>query len=45
MVIIMEQWDPTKVYDRMGMNNDYLNIMGSRSGYVIPLNPVVTLQL
>jgi HPr kinase/phosphorylase len=40
MVIIMEQWDPTKVYDRMGMNNDYLNIMGVHvPAMVIPVKP------
>lgn len=40
MVIIMEQWDPTKVYDRMGMNNDYLEIMGVRvPAMVVPVKP------
>ena len=40
MVIIMEQWDPTKVYDRMGMNNDYLEIMGVKvPAMVVPVKP------
>ena len=28
MVISLEQWDKTKVYDRMGMTNEYMEIMG-----------------
>lgn len=28
MVINLEQWDNTKVYDRMGLDNNYMNILG-----------------
>ena len=28
LVISLEQWDKTKVYDRMGMTNEYMEIMG-----------------
>ena len=28
MVISLEQWDKTKVYDRMGMNDEYTEILG-----------------
>ena len=28
MVISLEQWDKTKVYDRMGLENQYTDILG-----------------
>ena len=28
LIVQLEIWDPTKTYDRMGMENEYLNILG-----------------
>ena len=36
----MEPWDPEKVYDRMGMENEYTTILGVRVPSVtIPVKP------
>lgn len=40
MVINMEIWDSTKVYDRMGMDNEYMEILGIEVPVVtIPVKP------
>lgn len=40
MVISMEIWDPEKVYDRMGMENEYIEILGIKvPGLTIPVKP------
>jgi len=40
MVISMEQWDSEKVYDRMGLNNEYTEILGIHvPSYTIPVKP------
>ncbi len=40
MCINMEQWDPTKVYDRMGIDNEYTEILGIRVPVItIPVKP------
>ena len=40
MVIEMEQWDPNKVYDRMGMENEYTSILGVKvPSLTIPVKP------
>ena len=40
MVIEMEQWDPNKVYDRMGMENEYTGILGVKvPSLTIPVKP------
>ena len=40
MVIEMEQWDPNKVYDRMGMENEYASILGVQvPSLTIPVKP------
>ncbi len=40
MVINMEAWDSTKVYDRMGMDNEYMEILGIEVPVVtIPVKP------
>ncbi len=40
MVIQMEHWDQNKVYDRMGMENNYIEILGLQiASYTIPVKP------
>ncbi len=40
MVIQMEQWDSEKVYDRMGLNNEYMEILGINvPSTTIPVKP------
>lgn len=40
LVINMEQWDPDKVYDRIGMDNTYTEIMGIQIPIMtIPVKP------
>lgn len=40
LVVEMEPWDPEKVYDRMGMENEYTTILGVRVPSVtIPVKP------
>ena len=40
MVIEMEPWDSTKAYDRMGLENDYIEILGNSVPRVtIPVKP------
>ncbi len=40
MVIQMEQWDSEKVYDRMGLNNEYMDILGINvPSTTIPVKP------
>ena len=40
MVISMELWDPEKVYDRMGIENEYIEILGIKvPGLTIPVKP------
>jgi len=40
MVISMEIWDPEKVYDRMGMENEYIEILGIKvPNLTIPVKP------
>ena len=40
MVISMELWNPEKVYDRMGMENEYIEILGNRvPNLTIPVKP------
>ena len=40
MVIQLEQWDPEKVYDRMGIDNEFINIMNVQVPLtVVPVKP------
>ncbi|WRS28098.1 HPr(Ser) kinase/phosphatase [Oscillospiraceae bacterium MB08-C2-2] len=40
MVIQLEQWDSKKVYDRMGLENEYIEILGNRvPSLTIPVKP------
>lgn len=40
MVIQLEPWDSNKVYDRMGLDNDFINIMGVKVPVtVVPVKP------
>ncbi len=40
MVIQLEPWDNTKVYDRMGLDNEYINIMDVKIPLtVVPVKP------
>ena len=40
MVIQLENWDSDKVYDRMGIENEYTEILGIRVPYtVVPVKP------
>ncbi len=40
MVIQLEPWDSEKVYDRMGMDNEYTDILGVKVPYtVVPVMP------
>ncbi len=40
MVIRLEPWDPQKVYDRMGLEENYINILGVRvPATVVPVTP------
>ncbi|MBR5558782.1 MAG: HPr(Ser) kinase/phosphatase [Oscillospiraceae bacterium] len=40
MVIQLEQWDQSKVYDRMGMENEFLNILDLKiPAITIPIKP------
>ncbi|MGN0448644.1 MAG: HPr(Ser) kinase/phosphatase [Acutalibacteraceae bacterium] len=40
MVIQLEPWDSEKVYDRMGIENEYTDILGVRVPYtVVPVKP------
>ena len=46
MVINLEIWDKTKVYDRMGMENEYTEILGLRVPVLtIPVKPGRTLAV
>ena len=40
MVIQLEAWDTSKVYDRMGMENEYIEILGNKvTSVTIPVKP------
>lgn len=40
MLIQMEQWDQKKIYDRMGMENEYTEILGNKvPSLTIPVKP------
>jgi len=40
MVIQLEQWDPAKIYDRMGIENEYTEILGNKVPMLtIPVKP------
>ncbi len=40
MVVELEPWDSEKVYDRMGVDNEYTSILGVKVPYsVIPVKP------
>ncbi|MCC8191956.1 MAG: HPr(Ser) kinase/phosphatase [Ruminococcus sp.] len=40
LVIELESWDPTKIYDRMGVDNEYTNILGIQvPSLTIPVKP------
>ena len=40
MVVQLEPWDSNKVYDRMGLDNDYISIMGVKVPMtVVPVKP------
>ena len=40
MIVEMEPWDSEKVYDRMGVDNEYTSILGVKVPYsVIPVKP------
>ncbi|MDE7281778.1 MAG: HPr kinase/phosphorylase, partial [Ruminiclostridium sp.] len=40
MVVEMELWNPEKVYDRMGVDNNYMSILGVKVPYItVPVKP------
>lgn len=40
MIVKMELWDPEKIYDRMGMENEYATILGIKvPSHTIPVKP------
>lgn len=40
MIVQLEQWDSAKVYDRMGMNEEYTDVLGVEvSSLTIPVKP------
>lgn len=40
MAIQLEQWDPSKAYDRLGFEEDYLTILGIKvPATVVPVKP------
>lgn len=40
MVVKLEHWDPEKVYDRMGMDNEYISLLGiDIPALTIPVKP------
>ena len=40
MVVKLEQWNPDKVYDRMGVDTEYINIMNVNLPItVVPVKP------
>ena len=40
MIVELEPWDSEKVYDRMGVDNEYTSILGVKVPYsVIPVKP------
>ena len=40
VVVELEQWNPEKIYDRMGMDNHYMSILGVKVPYLtIPVKP------
>ncbi|MEG2405090.1 MAG: HPr kinase/phosphorylase, partial [Oscillospiraceae bacterium] len=40
MVIQLEPWDTSKVYDRMGMENEFIEILGNKvTSVTIPVKP------
>ena len=40
MVVRLEHWDPNKTYDRMGIENEYISILGNRVPCLtIPVKP------
>ena len=40
MIVKLEHWDPAKVYDRMGMENEYTTILGLKvPSLTIPVKP------
>ena len=40
MVVQLEPWDSNKVYDSMGLDNDYISIMGVKVPVtVVPVKP------
>ena len=40
MVVMLESWEKTKVYDRMGLDNEYTEILGIKiPSYTIPIKP------
>ena len=40
MIIQLEQWDSAKVYDRMGMTDEYTNVLGLQiPSLTIPVKP------
>ena len=46
MVINLEQWDSSKVYDRMGLDNEYMKILGVEvPTLTIPVKPGRTLAV
>ena len=40
MIVHLEQWDPEKIYDRMGMENEYTDMLGIKiPALTIPVKP------
>ena len=40
MVIQLEAWDSTKAYDRLGLDNEYANILGVKvPAMTVPITP------
>ena len=46
LIVQLEIWDPTKTYDRMGIENEYMNILGiDITSITIPVKPGRTLAI
>ena len=46
MIVQLEQWDQNKVYDRMGMESEYIEILGIKvPATTIPVKPYRNLAI
>ena len=40
LIVKLEAWDPEKIYDRMGMENEYTTILGIKvPSHTVPVKP------